>query len=65
MNRESEAQKGEVYDEVDARRAAVYVREDITIIVSYLSSLNQQIVSLRRINWVLVALLAILILQRI
>ena len=65
MNRESEGGKAELYDEETVRRSIVYMREDITLIVSYLSSLNQQLVSLRRIAWVLVAVVAIVVIQRV
>ena len=65
MNRESEGAKAEQYDEEIVRRSIVYTREDITMIVSYMSSLNQQLASLRRIAWMLVALLAVLIYQKI
>ncbi len=65
MNRESQASKAEVCDEDAARRAIDYTREDTTMVVSYLSSLNEQIYSLRRTLWIIVALVAILIIQRI
>lgn len=65
MNRESEAAKGDQYDEDTVRRSIVYSREDITLLVSYLSSLNQQAASLRRIGWAVAALLAVIVVQRL
>lgn len=64
MNRITEGEKGEQYDEAVVRRSIVYTREDITMVVSYLSSLNQQLATLRRIAWLLVALAAGLIAQK-
>ena len=65
MNRESESTKLDVYDISVVNRSIVCTREDMTMVVSYLSSLNQQVHSLRQVQWVLVALLAVLVLQRL
>ena len=64
MNRTSEDEKGEQYDEAVVRRSIVYTREDTTMVVSYLSSLNRQLAALRRVAWILVALVAVLIAQK-
>jgi hypothetical protein len=40
--RSSEVESQRDYDESDVRRATVHGREDIVLIVSYLSSLNKQ-----------------------
>ncbi len=65
MNRESEGKHDGVVEEDVVKRAIVYTREDMTMVVSYLSSLNGQMHSLRRTHWIMVVLLALLISQRI
>ena len=64
MNRASEEEKGEDYDESAVRRSIVYTREDITLVVSYLSSVNQQLAGLRRIGWAIVVLAAVSVIQK-
>ena len=64
MNRTSEEEKGEDYDESVVRRSIVYTREDITLVVSYLSSVNQQLTGLRRIGWAIVVLAAVSVIQK-
>jgi len=49
VGRDSEGLKAEEFSDGDARRAAVYTREDLILVVSYLSSLNRQIALLIRI----------------
>ena len=63
MNRESEAVKAEKFDEDTVRRSIVYTREDVAMLASYMSSLNSQLASLRRIGWVLVALVALILIR--
>ncbi len=58
--RESEAEKGEEYSDADARRAAVYTREDLILAVSQLSALNLQLSRLHRTLKVLVAIAAVI-----
>lgn len=59
LNRDSEAQKGEHYTEEQARRAAVYTREDLAMVVAYVSALNRQVASLCRLLLVLTLLAVI------
>jgi hypothetical protein len=42
-NRETESAKEDYYTDEHARRAAVYTREDLALVVSYLSSANRQL----------------------
>lgn len=58
--RSSEATKGDSYSEEEARRAAVYTREDLILVVSHLSSLNRQIASIKNLLILLVFLVACL-----
>lgn len=46
-NRESEGAKGDIYTDEEVRRSAVYSREDLVLIVSYLSSANLQLSQIR------------------
>ena len=58
LNRRDEYEKDDEYSEREARRAVVYTREDITMIVAYMSALNRQIA---HIKILLAALLAVVI----
>jgi hypothetical protein len=48
---------GGVYDDEQVKRSVVHTRQDVILIVSYLSSLNIQ---LQAIKWLLLGLLIIL-----
>jgi len=43
MTRRSESAKAEDFDEASVRRAVVYTREDMVLLVSHLSSVNKQL----------------------
>jgi hypothetical protein len=47
MGMDSEAQKTEVYSTEEIGRAIVYTRQDIVLVVSYLSSANKQLATIR------------------
>jgi hypothetical protein len=55
-NRASEGMKADFYTEEDARRASVYTREDMTLLVGLLDALNRQA---SKIYQVLLGILAI------
>jgi len=57
-NRHDESERGTDYPESDVRRATVYTREDITMIVVYLSALNRQIATIKILLASLVAIAA-------
>ncbi len=52
----TEGEKDELYSDEEVNRAVVYTREDLIMVVSYLSSLNRQIATIKVI---LAALLAV------
>jgi hypothetical protein len=56
--RNTESEKDVEYDDSQIRQAIVHMREDVVLLVSYLSSLNRQLMWLRRLLWTVVALLA-------
>lgn len=58
-NRDSEGRKNERYTEEQTRRAAVYTREDLVMVVSHLSALNAQLAILCRLLVALVVIAAI------
>lgn len=64
-NKKSESEHEDVYEEDTVRRSIVYIREDMTMVASYLSSLNEQMLSVRRLHWSILGLLVILIFQRL
>ena len=57
MTRDTESSKEDDYSPEQVRRAVVYTREDVVLIVSYLSSVNEQLMWVRRSLAVLVVLL--------
>lgn len=59
MTRESERQKAESYEQADANRAAVYTREDLVLIASHISSVNEQLAWVRRLLAAVVVLLIV------
>ena len=54
----SEGGKRESYSEEDSRRAAVYSREDLIVLVSLLSSLNRQVSYIKLMLAVLTVVIA-------
>lgn len=61
VTRESESVKEEDFTEEQIRRAIVYSREDLILLVSYVSSVNQQLTYIRWLLTVLIGLLALVI----
>jgi len=59
LNRDSEARKSEHYTEENAWRAAVYTREDLSMVVAHASALNRQVAFLCRILLVLTIIAAV------
>ena len=57
MTRASESQSDTEYDDTTVGRAAMHTREDIVLLVSYLSSVNEQLVWVRCALFVIAALL--------
>lgn len=56
MGRATESANGAVYDQAQANKAAVYTREDLILVVSHLSSINEQLIFVRVVLVVLAAL---------
>lgn len=56
-NRESESLHTNDYSSPEVRRAVVYTREDLTLVVSYLSTINRRL----KITNTLLILIAILV----
>jgi hypothetical protein len=56
--RQDEQEANEPFSEEEAHRAAAYTRDDLSLVVSYLSSLNQQISAIKS----MIAFLLVLIL---
>ena len=61
MTRESESAKEEDFTEAQIHRAIVSSREDIILLVSYLSSVNEQLTYIRWLLIVLIGLLGLII----
>lgn len=57
VTRESEAEKAHDYETAHVRRSVVHSREDLILAVSYLSSMNEQLVWVRRFLAVIAVLL--------
>ncbi|MDD5461121.1 MAG: hypothetical protein PHG00_05755 [Methylococcales bacterium] len=64
MTRNDERSSAQEYDPVQVRQAVVHGREDIVLMVSYLSSVNEQLTSIRRLLFILVALLTALLIWK-
>ena len=60
MGRDGERTKTDTYSDDEVRRAIIYTREDVVLLVSYLSSANEQLVLVARLLMAAVALLAII-----
>ena len=56
LNRFGEAEREIEFSETTVRRSIVHTREDITMVVAYLSALNRQTAT---IKWLLVAILVV------
>ena len=63
MTRNYERSSAQEYNPVQVRQAVVHGREDIVLLVSYLSSANEQLTSIRRLLLILVVLLMALIMK--
>jgi hypothetical protein len=59
----TELDKGLDYPEEDVRRATVHTRDDVVMLVSYLSSANWQLRSVRRLLMLIAVLLTVVILK--
>jgi hypothetical protein len=58
--RETEADRFGAYDDEQVRRAIVYTREDVILLVSYLSSANEKLSYIRSLlRWLIAAVLAV------
>jgi hypothetical protein len=62
--RASEVESEVYYDENRVKKAIVHGREDIVLMVSYLSSVNEQLGEIRKLLWGLAALLAIIVIYK-
>lgn len=51
------------YSEARARQAVVHTPHDLVMVISHLSSLNQQVRTIRWLLWVTISLLAILVIE--
>jgi hypothetical protein len=51
-----EAEFGAEYGEDEVRRSVVHARQDMVLVVSHLSSINDQLTWIRRGIWVLITL---------
>ena len=61
--RESENKKGYDYPDDKVRRSIVHSREDIILIVSYLQSVNEQLVIIRLFIIAIIVLFVLLLLK--
>ena len=52
----SDGAKDEIYNGEEVARATVYTRQDLVLIVSYISSVNKQLAQIRKTLGVLAAL---------
>jgi hypothetical protein len=52
MVRADEIEMGMDYGEDQVRQSIVHMREDVVLLVSHMSSINQQLASIRRLAWV-------------
>lgn len=59
MTRDTEARVDAEYNDSEVRRATVHMREDIVLVVSQLSSLNNQPIQVNRLLLLVIALLAV------
>ncbi|MCE7902470.1 MAG: hypothetical protein DYH20_07395 [Gammaproteobacteria bacterium PRO9] len=59
MTRDTEARVDAEYNDSEVRRATVHMREDIVLVVSQLSSLNNQLIQVNRLLLLVIALLAV------
>lgn len=62
--RESERNDVLEYDEAQVRQAIVHSRQDIVLIVSYIASLNEQMIGVRRLLLIVVILLLAILVWR-
>lgn len=51
------------YTEEEVRQATVHTRQDLVLVVSYLSALNTQAATIRRLLWLILAVLAFVALR--
>jgi hypothetical protein len=63
MVRDHEFSSEQEYDAAQVRQAVVHGREDIVLIVSHLSTANNQLASIRRLLIILIVLITMLILK--
>lgn len=57
--RESEYEKNLQYENEQVRASIVHAREDITLVAVHLSSVNRQLATVRRLLWVIAAVLVL------
>ena len=57
--RESEARKGEIFDDQQVRRAIIYTREDVVMIFVQLSYVNKNLNRLVWAAWITIGLIAV------
>lgn len=64
MTRESESMKDQEFTESELRRAIMYARQDIVLLVSLSMSLNKQMSTIRLLLGMLVVMVAAILLVR-